>query len=115
MSGPKAFHAPHRRLFAHTPLKANRRDRQGEGTYLFGSVISRNRTAFHGNRYRASPLERWMKVLNSQPRIHEPSVQSWYIALSGCENSGVLSTIMQYACGQSAFSAHGEDPRTRRR
>ena len=48
-----------------------------------------------------------MKVLNSQPRIHEPSVQSWYIALSGCENSGVLSTIMQYACEQM-HSARGE-------
>lgn len=66
-------------------------------THLFGSVISRNLIAFHGSRYIESPLERWMNVLNSQPRIHEPSFHSWDMALNGCENSGVLSTIMQYA------------------
>jgi hypothetical protein len=68
-----------------------------QAAHLCGSVINRNRTAFHGSRYIESPLERWINALNSHPRIHEPSFHSCNIALIGCENSGVLSTIMQYA------------------
>jgi hypothetical protein len=63
--------------------------------HLCGSVIKRSLMAFQGSRYMESPLERWMNVLNNHPRIHEPSVQSCDIALIGCENSGVLSTIIQ--------------------